>query len=225
METKNNAVRKAQVLTDVGIYTIEIPQDYAEMDLYDAWIYVKKQLKEGDPFEGSFSGGDADSEGTSGILSIEAGTVIKHIKVYDVYPIPRIEVLGDGLPVEREVRPGLLNFQYKTKFAGQPLGIKGVVYTEQTGYQYYLPLWINTRPALEMLSAVNVIKALTLAIMDRDADQSAGTFEVMTPIEGLDSQEEAVEWLKDYVKTREDEYTRQSKQATSWPGWKGENNA
>lgn len=207
-------VRKAEIITDAMDYTVDIPEE-SQGDVLTAWKYVKDAISANMPLEGTILGQPA-------VFSIEAGSSIKHIKIYD--DMAGIVAAPDPTAVKAQgsaPKVGYYDFSIDRVFIGQKVNITGLGYFDD-GIDYYLPRYVNNEPAADAISAAN-LKNLIEAWHHEHVESYPI---VIAPPQGLDLSDidEARAYIKDYIDeqpTKADAKATKDPKAKAWTGWKG----
>lgn len=201
---------KAEIRTDAGDYKIEL--NYVKT-LKEGWEIVTETLRAGAPFD----------PGNHELLVICPGAIMKHIRVYqeddDVIPFMEDDAF-EVLPAAQESGAYVFNTA-NCLYLGN--SVKATLQVLNTKYRaYFLPMEINGKPALDMLNPKKLEEFVTYWAHSEGLKEDR--FTVVVPQQQLPDYEEALDYLKDYVKETQEPVAVQDRNAKAWQGWKASDN-
>ena len=202
---------KAEIKTDAMTYDINI-NGYD--DVQAAYDYVVATLESTRVFKGDTT-----------ILQLGDAAFIKHIKVYKT-DLPAVgHEVTDGVALAKEMltaiedrnpmRKVTLN---KGQYLGNPISMKCQTY-EAEGHVYYLPMEINDLPAYEVLGESSQREYINTWASSMGFVVAAYT--VVVPPAQLPDYDEAIEYLRDYVRETQEAKERPAVygNAKAWQEW------
>lgn len=200
---------KAEIRTDAGDYKIPLP---FATTLKEGWKIVTEAIKAGEPF----------AYGGNELLVISPGAILKHIRVYKEDD----DVVRFIKNNTQKAKPWDTTGDYilttaRCVYLGNSVIAKGQAFNIEERI-YFLPMEINGKPALDMLNPKKLEEFVHYWANSEGLDDSC--FTVVVPKQQLPDYEEALEYLKDYIKETSGPVTAKEKNATAWQGWKAESN-
>lgn len=203
---------KAEIVTDVFDYEVEIPEEH--QTILEAWKFVKDAIKSGMPLDGKVLDQPC-------AFSIEAGSKIKHIKIYDDAAAADKVAPPDPTAVEKTQLPtnGFWHEEFIQLFAGQKVTVKVACYSKD-GRLYLMPVYVNDTVACDMMGADN-LKAVTEAWAKEFNDGL--NYEIVISSAPLADHEEIKAYIVDYaawVEFAETDPAINKHDAKAWQGWK-----
>lgn len=119
--------------------------------------------------------------------------------------------------LSKSIQTGKKGFKetMKDTFLGQEITIEAQVYVNNDRY-YYVPMRVNDLPAYEVIDRHNLAEVMK----QRLKENGPKDFKVLIPPAIIPTWEEAVEYIKDYIKEEEKAELKQDKNAVAFWGWR-----
>lgn len=203
---------KAEIVTDVFDYTVDIPEEH--QTTLDAWKYVKDAIGAGMPLEGEV----LDKRCA---FSIEQGSSIKHIRIYDdAAEDPKVAAPDPTAAMQPQLPTnGFWHEEFLQLFAGQKVTVKVACYAKNK-HLYLMPVSVNDTVACDMMGADN-LKKVTEAWAKEFNDGL--DYEIIISNAPLVDHEEIKAYIVDYaewVEFAEKDPAIDKHDAKAWQGWK-----
>lgn len=203
---------KVEIITVVGSFIATVPDT------------IKDSLDALDEIDGCLTE-------LKGAVRLEDGSLLRVWDRTQVVGIRSFEVVDDGV---KEVEPdealqpetvgpwteptGLVYaWKEKVKYLGEYRDITVLSYWDGVSKTYFLLYQINGKPAEEFAASSNFKMIVTLWL--EQTYQDKGEFEVVIPHGAIEDQEEAVEYLKDYIRETKPEHKPQNKTGKAYTAW------
>lgn len=158
-----------------------------------------------------FEGQDARIEIKEGMeiyfMQITRDQTDRHLKRNPLHQ----ELLGKSI----QPRRGDFKETLKDTFLGQEITIEAQAYANNDRY-YYVPMRVNDLPAYEVIDRHNLAEVMK----QRLKENGPKDFKVLMPPAIIPTWEEAVEYIKDYIKEEEKAELKQDKNAVAFWGWR-----
>lgn len=158
-----------------------------------------------------FEGQDARIEIKEGMeiyfMQITRDQTDRHLKRNPLHQ----ELLGKSI----QPRRGDFKETLKDTFLGQEITIEAQAYANNDRY-YYVPMRVNDLPAYEVIDRHNLAEVMK----QRLKEDGPKDFKVLIPPAIIPTWEEAVEYIKDYIKEEEKAELKQDKNAVAFWGWR-----
>lgn len=119
--------------------------------------------------------------------------------------------------LDKSIQPRREDFKETLKgtFLGQEITIEAQVYINNDRY-YYVPMRVNDLPAYEVIDRHNLAEVMKQILKENGPKD----FKVLIPPAIIPTWEEAVEYIKDYIKEEEKAELKQDKNAVAFWGWR-----
>lgn len=147
------------------------------------------------------------------MVSVEAGTQVKFIKVSEYIeapPIPKGIEEGKAFTADR--------FYIATEYLGTKVKMEAIALSDSKEHIYVMPITVNDAPALEAMGKESLWQILYNYMKDEVGLRSFD-YTVVIP-QGIMDLAEAKDYLQDYMNMATEDKEVKNKNAVAWNGWK-----